>query len=396
MIDPSPSHSEKSDLSANPKEQKLHSLWQLGFRPFFLLGSALGAISLTIWLWALKSASTANQINSFWHAHEMMHGFVVAIIIGFLYTASQNWTGIRGIHGTKLKGLTLLWVIGRISFLLPDASFLTGIDLLFLPIASGFLASFLLKSDQKKNLIFLVLLALLWFSDLIYHFQPDKARLALYFAIHIVIIMITVIGGRVIPFFSQKAIIGYKRRQIRFLDLASIISAFFYAVSQYWNDTSILTFFLALLAGTLNLLRLGAWYNKQIWKKPILWILFVSYFWLVIGFYLSALAAISKIPFSIALHAFTAGTISAMIIGMISRVSLGHTGREIKASHLTVAAYICVLIAALLRVFAALALPNYYLEIMLTAGIFWILSFLIFLFVYAPMLLSPRIDGREG
>lgn len=379
------------------------AIWALGFRPFFLLGCAIGVLSLFLWLQSYAGQFPAKHIGIFWHAHEMIHGFATAIIIGFLYTASQNWTGIRGIHGPYLILVTAIWLAGRLVFLVPglNLAFVAVVDLMFLPIASGFLASYLMRQNQSRNLIFIAFLAMLWLSNFGYHLDvlglwPGVSQKWLYFAVHIIIAVILLVTSRVIPFFTERAIAGYKRHNFPKLDIGLIACSIIFAFFHLWFGLSLPTAVVAGVGALLALLRFGLWYHHSIWRVPILSILYLGYLWVVIGFGLSALAFWGFLAPSTAIHAFTAGAISTLIIGMISRVSLGHTGRVIKASNWIVLAYAFIVVGAMVRVFGVLLLPGNYFYLMMTSGILWVSGFIIFIIVYAPILWRPRIDGKAG
>jgi uncharacterized protein involved in response to NO len=201
------------------------SFWSLGFRPLFLLGSIYGIIALSVWVATLGGWSFNQGIDSYWHAHEMMHGFVVAIIIGFLMTATQNWTGIRGIHGTHLGALALVWLTGRLVMLLtPSLVWLTAmVDLLFLPLCIISMAPYFKGKKQRRNLVLVGALGLLWLSNIAYHLEAiglveNAKRIGLYLGTNLSVLLIVIIGSRVLPFFSEKALDGYKRPSSPLID----------------------------------------------------------------------------------------------------------------------------------------------------------------------------------
>jgi uncharacterized protein involved in response to NO len=332
----------------------------------------------------------------------MIHGFAVAIIVGFLYTASQNWTGVPGIRGVKLALIVALWLLGRVVMLIPGLAptAVAAVDLAFLPVAAFFLASYLLRAGQRHNLVFLFLLAAIWLGNIAYHadktgLTPGTARAGLYGAVHIIVAVIVVVAGRVLPFFSERAVQGYVRRNNKPLDMACAASAIAFALVSVPVPAAV-RLAVAIVAAIATGLRLGLWFDKRILRLPILWILYAGYAWLVAGFVLAALAELNVLPQSTALHAFTAGSISTMIIGMVSRVTLGHTGRPIVAARSTVTAYFFVIASGLLRVFGPLLWPSLYAETMLWAGGFWIVAMALLVGRYLPMFLRPRVDGRPG
>ncbi|MFW7377748.1 MAG: NnrS family protein [Oligoflexus sp.] len=379
------------------------ALWALGFRPFFLFGCFSGVIALLMWLQVWLGWQSPAHVHILWHSHEMIHGFAVAIIIGFLYTASQNWTGMRGIHGNLLMLITACWAAGRLSFLIPGLPpFLVAIvDLSFLPIAGMALANYILRRNQRHNLVFLVLLGLLWVSNLVYHlevlgWQSGIARDWLYFAVHIIVLMIIVVTSRIVPFFTEKAVPHYQRRKLLLVDISLIASTAIFSVSHVWFGPSQLTALFAASTAVLAFIRWLTWYDWGIWKIPILWILYIGYLWLIAGFVLSAFSSLGQVSPSTAVHAFTVGTISTMILGVISRVSLGHTGRPIKASTWTIASYVFIISGSIFRVIGPLLMPSYYHQLIIASGVLWALAFLSFIIIYSKILLVPRPDGRPG
>ncbi len=379
------------------------ALWETGFRPFFLLGCFGGMVLLLTWVWTYALSGPTSTIDVLWHSHEMIHGFAVAIIVGFLLTSSQSWTGVRGIHGAPLMLSAGLWLVGRIAALASTLSphVVAGIDLAFLPCVAVLLGRYLLRAGQRRNMIFLALLGMLWLSNAAYHLDrlqawPGAGRQGLLFGVHVIVTMMLVVSGRVIPFFSERSLEGYVRRGRQSLDLAVVGAGAAFTAAHLWNEVSTVTALAATVAGTVSLLRLTLWFDKRVRRLPILWILYAGYAWIVIGFYLSAAAGAGLIASSIATHAFTAGAIGAMIVGMVSRVSLGHTGRPLRASLLTIVAYGLVLGGALVRVFGPMAAPSRYGEMMVLAGGLWSVAIAAILWVYTPKLLFQRADGRVG
>lgn len=391
-------------ISKNSGDTSFFPLWQIGFRPFFLFGMVSGVISLSIWVLSFTTSyQNIFDINSNWHAHEMIFGFVAAIIIGFLFTASQNWAGKRGIHGLPLIFVLGVWFLGRAVFLIPNIPVLaiSLLDLAFLPIAGGLLGSFLWKANQKKNLIFLVLILFIWLGNILYHgdllgYLPGMARKSLYFTSHIIVTMIIVLSGRIIPFFSRAAIPEYFKASYAPLDFACILSSILFAFSFWVDEYSLYTTIFSFFACFINLIRFLFWLDSKIIRVPILFILYVGYFWMILGFFLNGLASLTILQSSTALHVLTIGTISMMIIGMISRVSLGHTGRQITASPLIIFSYLLMFLGGAVRLFGQFIMGPSYRDTILISGVFWVLSLLVLLIVFTPILLKKRADGRPG
>lgn len=379
-------------------------LWQLGFRPFFLLAllSAVGLMAVWLRLFLADASAVTYLDPVLWHGHEMVFGFVVAVVLGFVFTASQSWTGIPGIKGARLMLLAGLWLAARLLMLVPSApkALVATVDLALLPLAIAFLAPYLGQSSQKKNAVFLILLALLAAGNLAVHLGalgawPGHERQGLQFGLSVIVMMIAIIAGRVVPFFTSRVLPGYAPRA-GLVDRVAIFGVAAFAVAQVFGAAAPVTAAIALAAGAANLWRLIGWLDRRVWKIPVLWILYVGYAWLCAGLFLAAIAALGAIPASAATHALTAGAIGTMIVGMVSRVSLGHTGRPIQPGRLTVASYHCVTAAAALRVFAPLLAPDRYVLAIEAAGGLWILAFTLLSVAYFPILTAPRVDGKPG
>lgn len=381
------------------------TLFTLGFRPFFLLALFHAAFSVALWITVFAGVSgLVGKFDMLWHGHEMLHGFAVAAIFGFLSTAAQTWTGVRSVHGMRLAALVGLWVGGRAAMLVvgtePDIV-AAVLDLSFLPLAGALLAFQLGRSGQRHNQVFLLLFAVLWSGNAAYHLErwgilEGWAQRGLHLALGAVILMIVIIGGRVIPFFSERAVSGYARRHLKGLTPLAMGTTVTWAVAKLAIASPSLVAALALLAAIANAARLGIWADRRILRIPILCILYVGYAWLPIGFGLDALAFYGIVSSTVATHAFTAGAIGTMIVAMISRVSLGHTGRPIQAARATVWAYGLVTVGAIFRVVGPMALPTAYVATIAVSGVLWAAGF-VFLFIeYAGVLLAPRVDGKPG
>lgn len=312
------------------------ALWALGFRPFFLLG-LLGAF-LLMTIWVLNYPHNVIVFQYFdpvsWHAHEMVFGFAMAVVVGFILTAYQNWANMPGVKGPKLILIAALWIFARILLAWPVVPkwLIAGIDLAFLPIVTLFLYPYLGRPEQRRNFIFIILLTLMSLANLAMHlgplgFLPGFEIRGAHLGVYIIVLMIVVIGGRVIPFFTDRVVANYKKPDKKWVDSVAVGSfSGCGIVSVIWPQSLILGVFTGVTA-LLHLFRWFLWHDARIWRIQILWILYIGYMWLIIGLALTAAACFTLVPFSVATHAFTAGAIGTMIIGMISRVALGHTGR---------------------------------------------------------------------
>lgn len=381
-------------------------LFGLGFRVFFALAGLSALILIVLWNAIFKGTLTADNYFSanYWHAHEMLMGYSVAVIAGFLLTAVKNWTGKPTLTGDKLAGLALLWLYGRIlpfyAGLLPDA-LIAAIDFAFLPVLAYQISKPIMQAKHFKSLIFIGLLLLLTLGNGLLHAEilglcQNTAWTGIQLVVATIILLILIIAGRVFPFFIERGLHGTLLIRNPLLDALSIGSAVAVFALQLGGVSGTFLALTAIFAVIVNIARQSAWYVQRIWYVPLLWILYVGYGWIVIGFILTALSAYAWVSATLALHAFTVGGIGVLTLGMMARVSLGHTGRALRASNAMAIAFVLINLAALLRVLLPLVLPDWYTLLIYGSTLFWMAAFSLFMFVYAPILTSPRIDGQEG
>ena len=382
-----------------------HPFLGRGFRPFFLLGAIYSTISLLIWggFYAEHVAPPSFMHDPIsWHAHEMIYGFTIAIVAGFLLTAVANWTGGAPARQIHLAGLCLVWLAGRIvmnfDLGLTDTSVFV-IEAAFLPTLAISLSIPLLKSWNKRNFVFLVMLGILFACNV--GFLITANTKLLYIAIMVIIAMISLIGGRVIPAFTVAALRrrgeeAYQTPQgkmdvLALMSLAFIILAFLFIGTQ-----GLILATLAFVSAIIHALRLRHYHTCRILNDPLVWILHAGYGWVIAGLCFVALAALNVFAFSTALHALTVGAIGSMTLGMMCRVSLGHTGRNLIAGKLTMTGFILMQIAAFLRVFGPLLLPAYANECVMGSAALWSICFGIYVVVYTPILWNARPDGKPA
>lgn len=390
------------------QEQKKPPMFRLAFRPFFLFGSLFSVMALLLWATYLTNSSLPWQPYGnwlWWHGHEMLFGFGTAIIVGFLLTAIQNWSGIPGLSGWPLAGLFGLWVLGRILLLFPvaPASFIAIIDSLFLPLAAYMLARPIVAAKLWRNLMFIPLLLLLAWTNGHSHYRlmnggmlslPDTQTTIL-----IITLIIVIMGGRVIPFFTANATRTQKPNPLLSLELLSIVTlgvATLYSLVTGNLSPEPGIGILFLVSAVANLLRMGRWQGKLTLGNPLLWSLHLSYLLIVIS--LGLLGAFHfglNIPLSSALHGLTIGGIGLMVLAMISRVSLGHTGRMLQVGIWITLGYGALAISAILRVVAPLLLNDPSTLYLISISC-WGFSYLSFVIIYWPVLTQPRVDGRPG
>ena len=390
-------------------EEKMWPLLRQAFRPFFLLGATFSAIAMMLWLWVLSGAIQLPVFADvmFWHAHEMLFGFVAAIIVGFLLTAVQNWTGMRATHGRALAVLTVVWLLGRLALLfgawLP-VYVPVAIDLLFLPLAAFFLAIPLITVKQQRNLFFVpVLLLLTLCNGLMYYGRLtgrfDLQQVGSQNAVLLITLLMAIVGGRVIPMFTATGTMTQKVQPIVWLDKLALGTLWLIFALQITQLSSFLADVwlagLYALAAVLLAWRCARWKPWITLRVPLVWSLHIAYWFLPIGLALMAWHHFNgEVTLSTAIHALTAGAMGNMILSMLARVSLGHSGRPLQPKAIMSVAFCLVALAALLRVFAAWWWPALSYEWYLFAGAAWIVAYLIYVFVYLPILTTPRADGR--
>lgn len=376
----------------------------LAFRPFFILAGASAVVLIALWAWAYSQGEVAANYYGYigWHSHEMLFGYASAVIAGFLLTAARNWTGVQTLRGFWLGALALLWLLGRIT---PFMNFLPQwlvavIDVSFLPLFAVALLLPLLRGEHYKSLMFVAIALGLALGNALVHaeqlgFGAGLAQRGVYLAMYMVLLIVVIMGGRVIPFFTEKAVNGFSRREWRWIERSAPPALLVLALCVLFAPGSGLVALAAAVAALLHGWRLAGWYSRGIWRVPLLWVLHLGYAWLVIGLLLTALAALGVFAPLLALHALTIGAIGGLTLGMMARVALGHTGRPLQPPRPVPWAFALLYLAALMRVFLPLLLPDYALTVTL-ASTLWVAAFVLFTVAYLPLLLRPRLDGQAG
>ncbi|MAI65729.1 MAG: hypothetical protein CL600_12810 [Alteromonas sp.] len=391
------------------KEQQITPLLRLGFRPFFLLGGLFAFAAIAIWILVLNGAVNISPLNGmfWWHSHEMLFGFVPAIIAGFLLTAVQTWTNVPSVKSTKLLVLVVLWLSARIlllvNFGLPFWAAM-AVDLAFLPLVGIFLAIPLIKVGQQRNMIFLPLLFLMAVANA-FTYLPQLGLAesyntqGLHGMVMLVTLLVALLGGRVIPMFTANGTQTPKVLPIKWLEITSLLSLFiiFVGLIAGLSTYSMLLGLMCAISALLHLYRILRWRPWVTLKVPLVWSLHFAMLFIPIGLFMMSLHfLLDIISFSAALHSLTVGVIGGMILAMMSRVSLGHTGRPLTSSPLITFAFVSVLAAALLRSVFVAVFPANVIQLWLVSGIFWCVAFALFVWVYLPILSTARLDGRPG
>jgi uncharacterized protein involved in response to NO len=382
-----------------------HVFFQKGFRPFFLL-AGLWAVGVVPW-WALtyeQPMSGDPGLESIsWHSHEMVFGFAMAVIAGFLLTAVENWTGRPTARGPFLAALAGLWVIGRLMGLGGAVATIAAMaDLCFIPALAVAVGLPILLTKSKRNYLLLALLPALWLCDLHLHLRssgllPQSDLRTDLVAVDLIVVVLVIVTGRIVPLFTRNALADDSVRANAGLGTAAIISVIVVAATEVIAPAGFVMAGAAAIAGFLVLGRSLHWGFRKILDRPILWILHLGHAWIWVGLMLKAAAAAGLgVPPSVATHALTAGAIGTLTLGMMARVTLGHTGRVIQASPMMTIAFGAITAAALLRVFGPWFRADLTRSVLMASAGLWSLAFALYVIGNARFLTTPRPDGKPG
>lgn len=385
--------------------KKKLALFALGFRPFFLAAGLFAVLLMAAFVAGLVSGVW--HYNYFpltiWHAHEMIFGYAVAVIAGFLLTSVRNWTGMDTATGSGLMLLSLVWLAGRLVSAIPSLPgwLIASIDCIFLPLLALVILRPILKTGQKRNLpVPLILLLMAAGNILIYaemlEFSFGSLEQGLLVGVGSMLMLVSMIGGRVMPFFTERGVPGAVVVKREWIEMAATPSIALWLLLELIAPGSTWAVLASFIAAAVHGIRLFGWGSVQIWKVPMLWVIHVAYGWLVGGFVLQGLAGLEIIYSTIALHGWTAGAIGIFTYGMMARVSLGHTGRPIVSSPLITAGFIILTLTVVVRVVLPSLIPALTEVALLVAAAGWIIAFTLFVWVYAPILVRPRADGQPG
>jgi uncharacterized protein involved in response to NO len=384
-----------------------HPFFRGGFRPFFFAGAAWALIAVTLWICSLTGEITipAALEALAWHRHEMLFGFVGAVIAGFLLTAVPNWTGRLPIAGWPLAGLFSLWAAARLAVLFSGtvSLWLAGLLDVGFFIVLGLLAAREVLEANNRNLPIVGMILLFGLADALDYLGNTNVipwqDLGWQLAISLVVLLISLIGGRIIPSFTRNWMVkqgmtkGLPTQASRF-DLFVIGATAVAMLFWLTGPPETVTGLVLIAAAALQAVRLLRWSGYRTFADPLVLILHVGYLWIPVGVALLGFSLMDLVPRSAAIHSLTAGAMATMILAVMTRASLGHTARELKASPLTVLVYLLVTAGALVRVAASLRLIDYQMGVDI-AGLAWGGAFLLFLVAYAPVLWRPRL-GEKG
>ncbi len=378
------------------------ALWRLGFRPFYLLASIFAALSIA--LWALQFSGVLGRpylSGALWHAHEMLFGFALAVVVGFLLTAGRAWSNRPTPTGPALALLAALWLVARVLVLTPFGWAAAIANTAFPLAAAVALAIPFYASRNRRNYFFVGLLILMALAALTVHLAQLQVIalpgwLGIQVGLDVLLFVMAVMAGRVMPMFTNNGVPGARANSRPALDKVALGSlvALLGADALAVDGPA-----LAALVGIGAAAHLARWWLWQPWttrRAPIVWVLHVAYFWIPVHLALRAAAALGLIATSIAVHALTVGAAGGLIIGMMTRTARGHTGRPLRADSVDVTCYGLVLGAAIVRVGVPLVAPGETLHAVLVSAALWSAGFALYAIRYWPVLSRPRLDGKPG
>jgi uncharacterized protein involved in response to NO len=376
-------------IPAEPQPAPRFALFALGFRPLYLLAGAYAALSVP--LWALQFAGWLPGADPLWHAHEMLFGYAFAVIAGFLLTAVRVWSGRPTPTGVPLAFIAALWLLARIValFSIQNAAW---VDLVFAVAVAIGIGRPLIASGNRRNWFFIALMLVLGAASIAF---TQYSRVGLYVGLDVVLFIMAVMGGRVIPAFTNSAIpdAGARRhRVVEYGALGSLLLLIAADLLELFLPAAIL----CLVAAALHAVRIALWSPWATRARPILWILHLSYAWIVVHLVLRSLTGFDLVASGFATHALTVGAIGGLTLGMMTRTSRGHTARPLKVGGPELAAYVLVHAAAVVRVFLPLVFPDAYVALIAASAALWFAAFALFVLAYVPILTRPRLDGQPG
>jgi len=378
------------------------ALWSLGFRPFYLLASAFAALSVGLWLAQYAGLLPFAYLpGTAWHGHEMIFGYTLAVIAGFLFTAVRNWTGQPTPSGGLLMALAALWVAGRV-LVLSSYGIAAAIVSAAFPVAVAIaIAVPLARSANRRNYFFVALLALMGAADLVLLLALAgaldwPARPGLQAGMDVVLFVMAVMGGRVIPMFTNNGVPGANARRHAAIENLALGSTLALLACDLLTLPGLAVALVATVCAIAHGARLALWDSRKTLGTPIVWILHAAYAWIVVHLALRALAGFGWVAEPLAIHALTIGAIGGLTLGMMTRTARGHTGRPLVADGWEIACYVMVQLAAVARVLVPLVHAEAYLASVVASGALWSAAFALYFVRYWPILTRARLDGRPG
>jgi uncharacterized protein involved in response to NO len=385
--------------------QRGFALWALGFRPFYLGGALFATAAMLAWLAELNGHPLAAlhpyMPGMLWHVHEMIFGFAAAIVTGFLLTAVRAWTAVTPAEGKSLAALWVLWLAGRVAVGYASAPIAMTLDIAFLPVCAIVLLRVLVHAKNRHNVFLPIALALLAATNLAFHItaamgRADLALRSAYVAVGLLVLFVTIIGGRIIPSFTTNAIPGHEIKKYPFVERSIMLLTLLPFLLDGFGVTGPALAIAAAAAAFVQGMRVFGWHAWRVGNRPILTILHIAYAWIPVGFAILALAAFGVVPHSLAIHTFTVGAIGGAIIAMITRTARGHTGRPLRAGTMDVACYGLLVLAVVFRALVPVFAPGLTLLAIDVSAACWIIAFAGYFARYAGWLAKPRVDGKPG
>lgn len=406
------------NLPSNPPTSP-HPILNLSFRIFFSAGAIFAIVTMFLWSFVFTGhtdidAQTLNPL--YWHGHEMIYGYALAIVAGFLLTAVKTWTGVMMPHGYKLLIIFGCWLLARLGWLafglgIGEGAWLLYVaavfDMLFIASMAFAIFRAVLQVKQYKQMGILSKLALLTVGNGlcywgIFSANMNVTKIGTYLGFYLIIGLVLTIGRRVVPFFIERGLSmdsteTIKVRNSKWQDIASLLFFLVFFLADLFYPNKYLLTITALGVAIVNIVRLIGWYHHRIWQKPLLWSLFIAFLGMSLSFVLYALQPWLGYAHSIAVHGLSIAGVGMMTVAMMARVSLGHTGRSIHQPPKTVNIMFALMVLTFIsRVLLPLVDTSHYLLWIMVAQSAWIACFVLFCISYLPMLSRPRPDGLFG
>jgi uncharacterized protein involved in response to NO len=378
------------------------ALWQLGFRPFYLLAGAFAALSVPLWTLQFAGWLPAPTLaGALWHAHEMLFGFALAVVVGFLFTAGRNWSGRPTPSGRLLMALVLLWLAGRVLVLTPFAWAAALVNVAFPLAAAVGLGKALIEARNRRNYFFIGLLVLLALAQFGVHASQLglvglPGALGVRIGLDMLLFIMAVMGGRVIPMFTNNGVPGAAARRLTALEWLALGSLLGLAAADAAGLHGAPLAALLGLCAAAHLLRLAYWQPWRTLRTPLVWVLHAAYLWIVLHLGLRGAAELGWVAPSLAVHALTVGGVGGLTLGMMTRTARGHTARPLRADGVDTACYLAIQAAAVARVLWPLLAPASTLAAVTVSAALWSAGFALFTLRYWPVLTRARLDGKPG
>lgn len=378
------------------------ALFDLGFRPFYLLASVFAALSVPLWALQFSGLLGASYLaGPVWHAHEMLFGFALAVIVGFLFTAGRNWTGLPTPSGAPLAALAALWLAARVLVLTPWGVAAAAANVAFPLAAAVALARPFWRARNRRNYFFVALLVLMAAAAGVVHaarlgWLGLPAGLGLQVGLDVVLFILGVMGGRVIPMFTNNGVPGTQATRQPVVEKLALGSLLALLAADLAGLQGAPLAALATVAAAAHLARWALWQPWRVGRVPLVWVLHLAYLWVPVHLALRAGAEFGAWAPSLATHALTVGAVGGLIIGMVTRTARGHTARPLKADGFDAACYALVLGAAAVRVGLPLVAPAFTVQAVLGSALLWSAGFGLYAIRYWPVLSRPRLDGKPG